>query len=303
MTASEQDLRRVEAKIDAVSEQLAALVSSQQRTHSLYDEMAPIATQALGVGAERLHDLEQRGYFDFGREALHVVDKVIAGYTPEDVHELGDQVVRILGLVRRITQPDVLNLAEVTADAAQDAGQQDPPGVLGILKATQRDEEVRRGLMVVVSVLRQIGLAAHKSTSETSLATINPLLGGQRNLTRAPAAAPAPAPTQAPEPVAARQLAGVDITADGFIERSDDWTPAIGALMAETLGVSPLTDRHLKVIDFARSEYEQTGASPNIRRITSGSGVPTKELYALFPRAPAKTAAKIAGIPKPVGCI
>jgi dissimilatory sulfite reductase related protein len=31
--------------------------------------------------------------------------------------------------------------------------------------------------------------------------------------------------------------------------------------------------------------------------------VPIKELYQLFPKGPAKKAAKIAGIPKPRGCI
>jgi tRNA 2-thiouridine synthesizing protein E len=52
-----------------------------------------------------------------------------------------------------------------------------------------------------------------------------------------------------------------------------------------------------------RGAYLENGAAPSIRRLGKASGVPIKELYELFPRGPAKLAAKIAGIPKPRGCI
>lgn len=53
----------------------------------------------------------------------------------------------------------------------------------------------------------------------------------------------------------------------------------------------------------ARNDYLEHGASPNIRRVTTISDVTTKELYQLFPKAPGMTLARVAGIPKPVGCI
>jgi TusE/DsrC/DsvC family sulfur relay protein len=52
-----------------------------------------------------------------------------------------------------------------------------------------------------------------------------------------------------------------------------------------------------------RGEFEKNGQAPSIRKLTKESGVDTKELYALFPKGPAKKAAKIGGLPKPVGCI
>jgi len=302
------DLQRLEAKLDALSGQVAALVAAQQGARDLYEEMAPIAKLAMGVGAKRLAQFEQRGYFDFAREAFNVVDAIVAGYTPEDVHALADQAVRILGIVRRLTQPGVLDLAEHAAEAVEHAGDEQPPGVLGILKATSRDEDVRRGLMVALAVLRQVGQAAHGTPSTTTtLVRLNPLLGGKRNLAKAGAAEPTPAaapPTQQTEtPVCHDLPPGVTWSSDGFLVDANDWTPELAAAVAERFGLAQLTDRHHKVIDFARAEFLETGASPNIRRLTSGSGVPTRELYALFPQAPAKMAARIAGIPKPVGCI
>ena len=64
-----------------------------------------------------------------------------------------------------------------------------------------------------------------------------------------------------------------------------------------------LTDRHWQVIRFMREQYEKNGSGPTVRVLGKTSGVSVKELYELFPKGPAKIAAKIAGIPKPRGCI
>ena len=61
--------------------------------------------------------------------------------------------------------------------------------------------------------------------------------------------------------------------------------------------------RHWMVINFMRNEYMANGAAPSIRALGKKSGVSVKELYQLFPKGPAKLAAKIGGIPKPKGCI
>ena len=89
---------------------------------------------------------------------------------------------------------------------------------------------------------------------------------------------------------------------DGFMVDASAWTPEIGEAIASVLQIS-LTDRHWNVINFARKEYEEAGEAPTLRKISKVGGVPTKELYDLFPSGPAKLAAKIAGLPKPTGCI
>ena len=73
--------------------------------------------------------------------------------------------------------------------------------------------------------------------------------------------------------------------------------------IARENGIDELTDRHWQVINFMRRTYLETGSAPSIRTLGKVSGVPIKELYQLFPKGPAKLAAKIAGIPKPRGCI
>lgn len=101
------------------------------------------------------------------------------------------------------------------------------------------------------------------------------------------------------------ELAELDVELDdqGFLKDHTQWTKEIAAAIASEEGILELSDRHFVVIDFMRKEFEEKGTGPSIRRLTKQSGVPTKELYALFPGGPAKKAARIAGIKKPEGCI
>ena len=70
-----------------------------------------------------------------------------------------------------------------------------------------------------------------------------------------------------------------------------------------TLVPLTLTDAHWQVIEWARGERAEHGASPNIRRLSVGTGVPVRDLYALFPARPGVLVAMLAGIPKPGGCL
>ena len=95
----------------------------------------------------------------------------------------------------------------------------------------------------------------------------------------------------------------VAFDAEGFMTNPNEWTKDIAGMLAEEEGIVPLTDRHWVVIDFVRDEFAKTGESPTLRSISKKSGVNTKELYALFPKGPAKKVARVAGLGKPKGCI
>ncbi len=102
-----------------------------------------------------------------------------------------------------------------------------------------------------------------------------------------------------------REIAGktVEFDGEGFMVNPDDWTPEIAEELAKEEGIDQLTDLHWKVIEFCRSDFQTRGEPPTLRRITKAGGVPTKELFALFPKGPAKKVARIAGLGKPQGCV
>jgi tRNA 2-thiouridine synthesizing protein E len=94
-----------------------------------------------------------------------------------------------------------------------------------------------------------------------------------------------------------------ELDAEGFLLRPEDWSEELAVRLAAESGIPELTDRHWQVVRFMRDTYLATGTAPSIRTLGKASGVPVKELYRLFPKGPAKLAARIGGIPKPRGCI
>jgi dissimilatory sulfite reductase related protein len=97
--------------------------------------------------------------------------------------------------------------------------------------------------------------------------------------------------------------APVDVDAEGFMTKPEQWNEQIATAIAAENGIDELNDRHWLVVKFMRERFLATGTAPTIRALGKESGVPIKELYELFPKGPAKLAAKIGGIPKPKGCI
>jgi tRNA 2-thiouridine synthesizing protein E len=101
-----------------------------------------------------------------------------------------------------------------------------------------------------------------------------------------------------------KEVAGVklDVNDEGFLTDPAQWNKEIASAIAVEEGIPELTEAHWKVIDYCRA-HPDGKAAPTLRAITVGSGVSTKEMFALFPKGPAKKVAKIAGLGKPEGCV
>ncbi len=95
----------------------------------------------------------------------------------------------------------------------------------------------------------------------------------------------------------------VEVDAEGFLTNPADWNKDIAVAIAKEEGIDALTDRHWDVVNYMQKEHKENGTAPSIRKMKKSGGIPTKELYALFPGGPAKKASKIAGLPKPKGCV
>jgi tRNA 2-thiouridine synthesizing protein E len=99
-------------------------------------------------------------------------------------------------------------------------------------------------------------------------------------------------------------IAGHDVHVDeeGFMTEYDEWTEELGSQLASNIGIE-MGDRHWEAIRFLRSDFQEQGETATLRRVTTMAGIPTKELFQLFPKKPAKKMAYIAGLPKPAGCV
>jgi len=297
-----QELAELNRKLDALTRQVDHLVERQRWQAELLDEMGPILRLAMNAGARNLAELEKKGYFAFGAELLAVADRIVTHYGAEGVQQLGDQVVRILDVVRSLTQPDIMALTKEATDVLHRADRVAPLGVVGMVRASQ-DDDVQRGMAILLQMLRQVGKAATLVSAKER--PLRRPMGAARAAVPAPTSAPAAAPSckVAAPAKANREIDGVAYTADGFLADPTQWSPELAATLAAAHGVAELSPAHWTLIEFARAEYAATSVSPNIRRLTTGTGLTTKEIYAMFPKAPGKLTALLAGIPKPAGCI
>ncbi len=95
----------------------------------------------------------------------------------------------------------------------------------------------------------------------------------------------------------------IDVDEDGFMQEPEKWDERVALALASTEGVGELTDDHWKVVNYLRDYYQQFGVAPMIRKLCKQSGFKLKQIYELFPSGPAKGACKVAGLPKPTGCV
>lgn len=313
LVAIEAQLNRIQASMDALA--LAQSEADQTRRELLGDAL-PIVKGVMDQVSTRLGHWEQRGVLDLGRAGLRVVERVAQAYRVEDVDELGDSVVAILDTVRALTQPEILALAREAGEVLEEAEGAAPTGVVGLVQAT-RDVNVQKGLGLLVAGLRHVGRASRvlgKKAREVHRDGPLPPPGpaqpvhcpavapkpAARPALHRPAAAPAPA-SHNPRPFEA--LGDLRFDAQGFLADPESWTEDLGKAIAHDMHLPELSAEAWGLVHAARAEWRQSGQAPNIRRLSAVSKLDVKDIYRLFPHAPGKTVARVAGIPKPVGCI
>lgn len=94
---------------------------------------------------------------------------------------------------------------------------------------------------------------------------------------------------------------GVD--EDGFIDDFNSWTREWVDYVKESEGIKELTEEHWKVINILQDYYKKNGIAPMVRILSKVTGYKLKYIYELFPSGPGKGACKMAGLPKPTGCV
>ena len=95
----------------------------------------------------------------------------------------------------------------------------------------------------------------------------------------------------------------IEVDEDGFIQEPDKWNEDVAKALAQTEGVEEMTEDHWKVVNYLRNYYLEYGVAPMIRKLCKETGFKLNKIYELFPSGPAKGACKVAGLPKPTGCV
>lgn len=308
MSAIDSTQDTVLARLASIEAGVASMLERQRRQDEMLDELRPMMSVAMRSVTQRLDEFERKGHAEFLRELSAVGQRVLESYSADDVRQFGDAIIGILDTVRAMTQPEVLSVLGEAAGTLAHAEKAEALGLVGMVRASG-NTDVQRGMGVLMELLKKVGQgasAARRSGAPVKRleARISPRATAGALASTAPKSRAAACGTMKAAAPAAEVVSidGVAFTPDGHLADPSAWTRPLGERLAATLGVQ-LTEAHWKVLEFARKDWEATGSAPNIRRITTSIDVTTKELYALFPKAPGRTVAKIAGIPKPAGCL
>jgi dissimilatory sulfite reductase related protein len=96
----------------------------------------------------------------------------------------------------------------------------------------------------------------------------------------------------------------IEVNDEGFLAHPEAWDRVVADILAKDQeGLDSLTDEHWTVIDFIRQYYLANGNAPMVRNLCKATQSSLKRIYELFPSGPAKGACKLAGLPKPDGCV
>jgi TusE/DsrC/DsvC family sulfur relay protein len=94
-----------------------------------------------------------------------------------------------------------------------------------------------------------------------------------------------------------------EVDGDGFLQKPEIWDEDVAELIARSDGIETLNDKHWAIIRVIRKHYEDKGMAPMVRVLCKEAGVKLREVYELFPLGPARGACRVAGLPKPDGCV
>lgn len=147
-------MRRLARNVRTFNEMLDQLESAKD----FLADAAPITRELIDEVTVQMDQMERKGYFGFVRQGMYVADQIVTSFSEEDVRQLGDNVVLILNTVKALTQPEILNLANNLTSAFEEVenhAEELPTSLFGLL-GQMRDPEVRRGLAVMMEVLKVI---------------------------------------------------------------------------------------------------------------------------------------------------
>jgi tRNA 2-thiouridine synthesizing protein E len=96
----------------------------------------------------------------------------------------------------------------------------------------------------------------------------------------------------------------LELNEEGFLTDPSQWDKQVAEALAKAAeGIENLTKEHWAIIEFIRNHFLETNLAPMVRSICKTTGLPLRRIYELFPSGPAKGACKVAGLPKPDGCV
>jgi uncharacterized protein YjgD (DUF1641 family) len=158
------DLWNLVKRVARNTENIERMLGQLESLSELSADVAPLSKDMMLTLMARLDDFERRGYVNFAKSGLGVMDRVVTSFSEDDIDQLGDNIVLILQTVKEMTQPEVMRLLQRTAAEVRDTEVEE----IGLMKAMwrMRNPGVRRGLSRVLRILESIAESEPQTLEE-----------------------------------------------------------------------------------------------------------------------------------------
>jgi uncharacterized protein YjgD (DUF1641 family) len=183
VTIDPADLLQLGLRVAANAELLERTLGQLESLNALAEDAQPIVQQGVAMAIDRAAEFEEKGYFEFAEATVGIVDRVVTTYTKEDVEALGDNIVQMLEIVKDLTQPQMLAVAQRLLDVVQRQASvartepENPPGLFS-LAGKLRDPEIRRGMGRALDTFKAVSSAEADPTPEPKSQNTNNTTGG-----------------------------------------------------------------------------------------------------------------------------
>lgn len=154
-----EDLLYLLKRLARNTRNLEYLLDQLESARDLLHDLTPIANEAVASVVTTMDDLDRRGYFVALKEARTISDNIVAAFGPQDIRQLGENIVTILSTVKEMTQPEVMATVQNLAHGVRqvEAEPQEVSTSMWSLLKQFRDPQVRRGLALTLGMLKAVG--------------------------------------------------------------------------------------------------------------------------------------------------
>ena len=95
----------------------------------------------------------------------------------------------------------------------------------------------------------------------------------------------------------------IEFDQDGFMTDPELWNEEVARAIANEEGIDDMSEAHWKIVIFIREYWKENDLAPTVRLLCKEAGVGVRQVYKLFTSGPARGACRVAGLPKPDGCV
>jgi uncharacterized protein YjgD (DUF1641 family) len=176
-TVAELDNQGIELNIDDIKYLLFKLIknidkftyilATLESAHDLMQDLSPVAREIIIDFIKKLHELEQKGYFEFFRELTAIIDNIVVHYTAEDARLLAENIVSILDTIKKMTQPEMLSALNNAVSIYQKLDVEDIPEY-SVWKAMKelRTPEMKKGIGFLITFLKNMSMEEKKQVNQ-----------------------------------------------------------------------------------------------------------------------------------------